>query len=226
MDYKIQLNHIRENCCLTKIPNDANSFLVLSIINNLWREEKASDSLIILENDVEVSRFIEQVNFFKTINQFDDIKLLTFPAWDCNPLDLISPKPSILSARINCLYQLANRDKNSKFIVAISVNSMLQKTINRSELDNIGIYLKVSKKISIQQLVDFLIDNGYERQACANNVGDFALRGGIVDVILQEAGDLTGYRIDFFGEEIDSIKLFDPITQITNSEVKTLQIFQ
>ena len=63
MDYKIQLNHIRENCCLTKIPNDANAFLVLSVINNLWQKDKASDSLIILENDVEVSRFIEQVNF-------------------------------------------------------------------------------------------------------------------------------------------------------------------
>lgn len=224
MDYKIQLNHIRENCCLTKIPNDANAFLVLSVINNLWQEEKASDSLIILENDVEVARFIEQVNFFKTINQFDDVKLLTFPAWDCNPLDFISPKPNILSARINCLYKLANRDKNSKFIVAVSVNSMLQKTINQSELNNIGLYLKIGKKISIQQLVNFLMDSGYERQASANNVGDFALRGGIVDIILQEAGDLSGYRIDFFGEEIDSIKLFDPITQITNSEVKTLQI--
>ena len=56
MDYKIQLNHIRENCCLTKIPNDANAFLVLSVINNLWQEEKASDSLIILENDVEISK--------------------------------------------------------------------------------------------------------------------------------------------------------------------------
>jgi transcription-repair coupling factor (superfamily II helicase) len=105
-----------------------------------------------------------------------------------------------------------------------SVNALLQKTVAPSQIKDLGIYLQIGSKISLPEIAEFLTAKGYNREVCANNVGDFAVRGGIVDIVMQQAADLIGYRVDFFGNEVESIKVFDPITQITQESVKSLEI--
>ncbi|OFW87573.1 MAG: transcription-repair coupling factor [Alphaproteobacteria bacterium RIFCSPLOWO2_12_FULL_40_11] len=100
----------------------------------------------------------------------------------------------------------------------------MQKTISPSQIKNSGLFLQTGSKISPTQISEILISKGYTREAVANNASEFAIRGGIVDIVMQKAADLIGYRLDFFGDEIESIKIFDPITQITQEMVKSLEI--
>lgn len=215
MDYKTKLSQLRESCVLVKTPTDAQAFLTAEISKNF----KESDLVFIAENDAEMDLLQKQLQFFSP-----HLEILTFPAWDCLPYDRNSPKQLILSSRIKTLYKLATRTEGQRFFIITSVNSFLQKTVAPSQIKNLGLYLQVGTKIALTQIAEVFVSKGYSREACANNVGEFAVRGGIVDVVMQSAADLIGYRIDFFGDVIESIKIFDPITQITQEAVKALEI--
>jgi transcription-repair coupling factor (superfamily II helicase) len=216
VDYKIKLKNIGESCVLIKTPQDSHGFLASEIAKNF---EDKSDILFIAENEAEMELIRSQISFFSP-----EIEILNFYAWDCLPYDRTSPKPLILANRIKTLYRLISRPEGKKFFIITSANALLQKTITPSQISNLGIYLNVGSKISITQISEFLIAKGYNREVCANNVGDFAVRGGIVDIVMQQAADLIGYRIDFFGDEIESIKAFDPLTQITQEHLKSVEI--
>ena len=215
MDYRLKLKNLKESSIVTKIPADAQVFLSAEIAKNF----PDSDLLFIAQNDVEIETAQKQIQFFAP-----HLEVLVFNAWDCLPFDRASPKPAILANRIKTLYRLATRKNNQKFFILTSINSLLQKTIAPNNIMDLGLYLEIGSKVSLTQIAEFLVSKGYERQVCANNVGEFAVRGGIVDVVMQQAADLIGYRIDFFGSEVESIKVFDPITQITQENVKSLEI--
>jgi transcription-repair coupling factor (superfamily II helicase) len=215
MDYKIKLKNIGESCVLTRIPSDAHGFIASEISKNF----SDSDLVFIAKNDAEMDFLQKQIQFF-----LPDFEILSFPAWDCSPYDRTSPKPLILANRIKTLYKLSTRADGKKYFIVTSINSLLQKTISPKQIKDLGLYLQIGSKASIPQISELLVAKGYSRQSCANNVGEFAVRGGIVDIVMQQAADLIGYRIDFFGDEVESIKVFDPITQITEEAVKSLEI--
>ena len=215
MDYKTKLKHINESCILTKVPADSQAFIATEISRNF----SESDLVFVAQNDAEMEIVQKQIQFFAP-----SFEVLNFYAWDCLPYDRASPKQSILAGRIKTLYRLTTRRENQKFFVITSVNSLLQKTIAASQIKDLGLYLQIGSKISLTQIAEFLVAKGYSREACANSIGEFAVRGGIVDIVMQQAADLIGYRVDFFGNEVESIKVFDPITQITQESVKSLEI--
>jgi transcription-repair coupling factor (superfamily II helicase) len=215
MDYKTKLNHLLQSSILTKTPEDAHGFLAAEISRNF----SDSDFVFIASNDAEMETIHQQINFFAS-----NLEVLNFYAWDCLPYDRASPKHLILANRVKTLYRLATRKEGQKFFIITSVNALLQKTVAPSQIKDLGIYLEIGNKISLPEIAEFLTAKGYNREVCANNVGDFAVRGGIVDIVMQKAADLIGYRVDFFGNEVESIKAFDPITQITQESVKSLEI--
>ena len=215
MNYKTKLSHLNESSILIKTPEDAHGFLAAEISRNF----SDSDFVFIASNDAEMEIIHKQINFFAP-----NLEVLNFYAWDCLPFDRASPKHLILANRIKTLYRLATRKEGQKFFIITSVNALLQKTVAPSQIKDLGIYLQIGSKISLPEIAEFLTAKSYNREVCANNVGDFAVRGGIVDIVMQQAADLIGYRVDFFGNEVESIKVFDPITQITQESVKSLEI--
>jgi len=215
MHYKTKLSHLNQSSILIKTPEDAHGFLAAEISRNF----SDSDFVFIASNDAEMEIIHKQINFFAP-----NLEVLNFYAWDCLPYDRASPKHLILANRIKTLYRLATRKEGQKFFIITSVNALLQKTVAPSQIKDLGIYLQIGSKISLPEIAEFLTAKGYNREVCANNVGDFAVRGGIVDIVMQQAADLIGYRVDFFGNEVESIKVFDPITQITQESVKSLEI--
>lgn len=215
MDYKVKLKQIAESCVLTRIPADAQGFLAAEISKNFV----SSDIIFIAENDAQIEVIYKQLQFFS-----QDRETLIFNAWDCLAFDRASPKPAILASRIKALYRLSSRKSGEKFFVITSVGAMLQKTIQPTQINDLGLYLQVGSKASLAQISEFLVAKGYVREACANNVGEFAVRGGIIDIVMQQAADLVGYRLDFFGDEVESIKIFDPVTQITQEALKQIEI--
>lgn len=215
MDYRIKLSHIRESCVLTKLPSDAQGFIASQIAHNFVNHDK----LFIVENDAQIELINQQLKFFNP-----DISIINFYGYDCLPYDRTSPKPQILSSRIKTLHTLSTRQENQNYFVITSINALMQKVVGQNLIKNLGLILEVKAKYSLDQICDFLINKGFVRHSNANNIGEFAVRGGIIDIVLTQAGDLIGYRIDFFGDEIESIKVFDPITQISYENVKKLEI--
>ncbi len=215
MDYKVKLKNIHESCVLPRTPKDAQSFLAAEISKNFSNQ----DFIFIASSENEMEEIYRQLKFFAP--QYD---ILNFYAWDCLPFDRASPKPLILSNRIKTLHQLASRKAGQNFFIITSVNAVLQKIIPASQIKNSGLFLQTKGRASIEEISAFLVTKGYRREACANDAGEFAVRGGIIDIVMQQMMEVIGYRIDFFGDEVESIKVFDPITQISNELVKTLEI--
>jgi transcription-repair coupling factor (superfamily II helicase) len=242
MDYKVKIKNIDDSTILKKVPEDSQIFILNEIIKN-FPTDKFCDVVYIAKNDAEMQfaekqflAFNEKIeqdkkgqNSSKEIlqnNLKDDKKftLLNFFAWDSLPYDRASPKQIILANRIKTLHLLASRKENERFFIITSINSIIQKTVPIEDLKLSGLFLSVGSKISLTQIAEFLIAKGYRRQICANNVNEFAVRGGIIDIVIQTSMELLGYRIDFFGDIVESIKIFDPITQLTNEEVKFIEI--
>lgn len=215
MDYRIKIKNINESCEINKLPADSHSFVASQLANNFLQ----NDIIYIVENDAEIESVHQQIKFFNP-----NLKIINFYGYDCLPFDRVSPKPQILASRIRTLYNLAHKSPEQKFLIITSVNALSQKVIPKNFIHNLGLLLQVKSKISLNQISEFLINKGYTRQTNANNIGEFAVRGGIIDIVTQQAGDIIGYRIDFFGTEIESIKIFDPISQISQENVKSFEI--
>jgi transcription-repair coupling factor (superfamily II helicase) len=187
------------------------------------------DLVFIAENDAQMENFEKQLHFFAP-HLIEKFEILHFPAWDCLPYDRVSPKQNIMSQRIKTLYKLANRDNSDdcrnrpNFLIITSSNAILQKVTPPNLIKNSGILAAAKSKISTTQIAEFLVFNGYQRQSCANNAGEFAIRGGIVDIVTQQRFESIGYRLDFFGEEVESVKAFDPLTQMSQETLRSIEI--
>jgi len=216
MHYQIQLNHLNHSAVLINCPIDSKGFIISQVIAQ--KKFITNDIVFIANNDAEMLLVANQVKFFAP-----SLPIINLPAFDSLPYDRSSPKSQILAQRIKALFLLQKPATTPRLIIT-SVNAVVQKTIAKNTLQNIGLSISKGDKVLVKSIANLLINLGYTRQTTANEVGEFAMRGGIVDVVLQQAGDIIGYRLDFFGEEVESIKIFDPITQLSYEEVKKLEI--
>ena len=149
------------------------------------------------------------------------LRLLPFPAWDCLPYDRVSPKPDIESARLATLAALAKGVEGPAVIVT-SVAAILQRVPPRAAIAEASFTAKLGKDVDRDALVAFLAGNGYARAGTVRDPGDFALRGGIVD--LWPPGTDEPLRLDFFGETLDAIRKFDPVTQLSRDSVEKVEL--
>jgi transcription-repair coupling factor (superfamily II helicase) len=150
--------------------------------------------------------------FFSALNPTErDRPLITLPASERDPYDGTSPHAEVLEQRALALYQAAQGSADSPRIIITSLRALLERTVPPSELRSSGITLRVGEQVPPESVVDLLIASGYLRQEPVTAVGEFSMRGGILDVFspLQEAP----HRIEFFGDTIDSIREFDSDTQ-------------
>ncbi|MGA9796853.1 MAG: hypothetical protein WBQ17_15110, partial [Rhizomicrobium sp.] len=152
-----------------------------------------------------------------------DISVLPFPSWDCLPYDRVSPKPDIESERLATLSALARRDKNSApAVVVTTVNALLQRVPPRDTIAGASFYTKVGGAVEHDALVSFLVRNGYARASTVREPGDFALRGGIID--LWPPGEDEPLRLDFFGTTLDAMRRFDAETQLSTDPVTEVEL--
>lgn len=148
-----------------------------------------------------------------------DISCLSFSAWDTVPYDRTAPAPEIIGKRIDTLVELTKKE-NKPFVLLTTVSALLQRVPPPSFFKDSVLELHVGGVISFSALKSFLLKNGYHNTDMVMESGDFAIRGGIMDIF--PAGFENPVRIDFFDDEIDTIKLFDPITQRTNKDIKEI----
>ncbi|EGF90581.1 transcription-repair coupling factor [Asticcacaulis biprosthecium C19] len=152
-----------------------------------------------------------------------ELDILSFPAWDCLPYDRLSPTPGVIAQRMYALSQLsAYRDKRPEkpVLFLTTASAMAQRVPPRSIVDQGRLSLKPGLTIDMTDLDAYFVNNGYTRVSTVAERGEFAVRGGLVDVFPPSADEPV--RLDFFGDSLESIRSFDPETQRSLKQISQL----
>ncbi|MGD0191501.1 MAG: transcription-repair coupling factor [Rhizomicrobium sp.] len=174
--------------------------------------------LFVAADDLGAQSTLETLRFFAP-----DVSVLPFPAWDCLPYDRVSPKPDTESRRLATLSALARHNKDSgPAVVVTTVNALVQRVPPRSAIMDASFFARVGNAIEHDSLVGFLVKNGYARAGTVREPGDFALRGGIID--LWPPGSDEPLRLDFFGATLDAIRTFDAETQLSTDQISEIEL--
>jgi transcription-repair coupling factor (superfamily II helicase) len=138
--------------------------------------------------------------------------ILEFPAWDCLPFDRVSPNPVILAARMSTLAALAT-GLAGPFVLLTTINAVTQRVPAKELMLTASFTAQVGDRVDEARLRSFLARMGFSPVSTVAEPGDFAIRGGIIDIY--PPGDLGPVRLDFFGDQLDGARRFDPISQRT-----------
>lgn len=197
---------------LSHVPDGMDAF----ILAELAREGKPVAYVV---SDGQRLQNIEQTLSFAA----PDIPVLTLPAWDCLPYDRVSPSADVSARRLAALSGLIALYLNPHpAIVLVTVNAMLQKVAPADVIDSLGFSAKPGNQIRMDDIAARLERNGFDRVATVREVGEFAVRGGILDVFVP--GSEEPVRLDFFGDTLESIRSFDPANQRTIGQVRSLDL--
>ncbi|MDF7777128.1 transcription-repair coupling factor [Sphingomonas sp. AOB5] len=145
-----------------------------------------------------------------------EIEIVSYPAWDCLPYDRASPTLRVMSERLAALHTLQTPAKKPRLFVT-TVNAATQRALTRFRIRQLVARLAPGERISLDKLTNLLSSNGYVRLDTVNDAGEFAVRGGLVDLF--PSGAEQPLRLDFFGDEIESVRTFDPADQRTTGRV-------
>ncbi len=152
-----------------------------------------------------------------------EIPVLTLPAWDCLPYDRVSPSSDTSARRLAALSGLiAYHRKPHAAIVLVTVNAMLQKVAPQDVIESLAFSARPGNQVRMDDIAGRLERNGFDRVATVREVGEFAVRGGILDVFVP--GTEEPVRLDFFGDTLESIRSFDPASQRTTGQVRSLDL--
>jgi transcription-repair coupling factor (superfamily II helicase) len=147
--------------------------------------------------------------------------ILTLPAWDCLPYDRVSPNGVTIAARMTALATLTDAATRGA-IVLTAVNALIQKLPPRDLVATMSFAARAGQVVDSGRLVEWAAVNGYLRVPTVRETGEFAVRGGLVDLF--PAGMETPLRFDFFGRQLESIRTFDPATQRTTGNVPAIAL--
>jgi transcription-repair coupling factor (superfamily II helicase) len=140
-----------------------------------------------------------------------DAEVLHFPAWETLPHERLSPTPEIVGRRLAVLGRLARRDPASTMVVTASVRGAVQ-PLAEGLADATPVELAVGERgHDLAQVAAQLVERAYHRVDMVSRRGEFALRGGILDVFPPTAEH--PYRVEFFGDEVDQIRAFSVADQ-------------
>ncbi|MBI1329773.1 MAG: transcription-repair coupling factor [Alphaproteobacteria bacterium] len=174
--------------------------------------------VFVAADDVRAQAIGEAVHFFAP-----SLTVLPLPAWDCLPYDRVSPKPDIESQRLATLAALARRKPDAApAVVVTTINAILQRLPPREAVAEASFFAKVGAAIDLDALTAFLVRNGYVKSGTVREPGDFALRGGIVD--LWPPGTDQPLRLDLFGNVLEALKKFDAVTQLSSDPVSEIEL--
>ncbi|MEN2878679.1 transcription-repair coupling factor [Mannheimia haemolytica] len=155
----------------------------------------------------------------KALPQFAGLPVQLFPDWETLPYDNFSPHQDIISARLSALFEL---QQGRQQILLLPINTLMQKVCPPNYLANNVLLIKKGDRFSIQKLRLQLENAGYRAVEQVLEYGEYAVRGSILDLFPMGAEE--PFRLDFFDDEIDSIRTFDVDNQRTKTEIAEINL--
>ena len=205
---------------LANVPTGMEGLVVADLARALAAQENAPwPTLLVVCRDTERMAELERaLGFFAP-----GIEVLPFPAWDCLPYDRASPNGSIVARRMTTLARLARvKGREAGTIVLTTVNAALQRVPKRALVATQSFSAAPGNALSMDDVVAWAEVNGFLRTSTVRDTGEYAVRGGIVD--LYPPGLPAPVRLDFFGDTLESIRSFDPETQRTAMQLRSLDL--
>jgi transcription-repair coupling factor (superfamily II helicase) len=180
------------------------------------RAETDAPVVHVCRDDARMARMAEAIGFFAP-----EVEVLRFPAWDCLPYDRVSPNPEIVAERVATLTRLLEAPSRPRILLT-TVNALAQKVPPPATFQDATMTLRKGGRVQPEALTAFLESNGYHRTGTVMEHGEYAVRGGIID--LYPAGESDPVRLDLFGDEIEDMRRFDTATQRSGKVVPELRL--
>ncbi len=178
--------------------------------------ETTAPVLHIARDDQRLQALSDLLGFFAP-----HITVLRFPGWDCLPYDRASPSNAVVAERIATLSALLNPPA-AKMIVLTTAAAIAQRVPPRVSFSETSLSVSVGSVVLPEKLAAFLQARGYNRTDTVMEPGEYAMRGGIIDIY--PAGEPEPVRMDLFGDTVETIRRFDPETQRSSSKDTKFEI--
>lgn len=183
------------------------------LFEGLWESPKAlllhaiqtfsKKHVIVITSDSHENPLYQDLAFFQKEGVFE------MPSWEALPGEEVPPSRDIMGRRLEVLHHLSTR--KSPAILLTSLQSFLQKVVSRKTLSSIFWSLKEGQEVVFEDLIYIFSSLGYEQAKLVDDKGKFAVRGGIIDIF--PVSEKAPYRIEFFGNQIEALRIFDPMSQ-------------
>ena len=184
-----------------------------------WALAKASselgkDLLVLTGEGQEESRLLQNIEFFVSKPP------IALPSWETLPSERIAPSADIVGARQKALQAIVHRTQ--PLIIVSSLQSSLHRVLSEQVLRNDTLLIKKGEELPFDVFTDHLAIIGYARRPVAVEKGEFAIRGGIVDIF--PVAEQRPVRIELYDDQVDSIRWYDPLSQRTQEAIGSISI--
>ena len=173
--------------------------------------------LVVTKDNRHTQSLEEEIRFY--LGQHNDIPLLSYPDWECLVYDRFSPHQDIISQRLRTLSSLPALDQG---IIVLSISNLLQRTPPQEYIAAHSFSLSTGDRLDTDKFKRQLETASYRHVSQVFEHGEYAVRGGIIDLF--PMGSTHPYRIDLFGDEVDTIRLFDTESQRSSDSVKHIEL--
>ena len=184
----------------------------------ILRELEASDGPVchIARDDKRLVAMQDALRFFAP-----DMPVVVFPGWDCLPYDRVSPNADISAARMATLAALVH-GMPKRFVLLTTLGAATQRIPARKILREAAFSAQVGGRVDEKALRNFLVRMGFVQSPTVMEPGDYAVRGGIIDIF--PPGEQGPIRLDLFGDILDGARRFDPATQRTTEKLDLIEL--
>lgn len=205
----------RADLIFTGVPEGLDALVLARLVEEAADGARSGLLLHVARDDRRLDVLEGQLRFFAP-----KVRVVPFPAWDTVPYDRSGPNAEIVAKRITALSRLALGNRSEPVVVLTTVNAVLQKVPPKAFIRTAMKSLAPGQRVDLNRLVARLSRAGYTRTGTVMEQGEFAVRGGIVDLF--PPGRQNPVRLDFFGDTLETIKAFDAETQRTSKVLRKL----
>ena len=198
---------------ITGLTFASKSFIVGNTISSLNKKNNNGQKNIyyyILENELDIEKKKRDIEYF---TQGIDIEILEFPKKDIRDFDIVSESLEIYIKRMQVFSKILDKNQGrlkKDVVVILSIEAMMQRLLPLNILMKNNISLKKDQEIALDLIIEKLVRMGYKREDVAENMGEFSVKGGILDISIEKE---QGLRVEFWGDIITSIRTYSNISQ-------------
>ncbi|MBV9970009.1 MAG: transcription-repair coupling factor, partial [Xanthobacteraceae bacterium] len=205
---------------LANVADGAEGFVLADLARAVaaGKDAPATSLLVVCRDGARMAQLARALAFFAP-----EIAVTEFPAWDCQPYDRASPLPGIVAQRMTSLARLARLKGGERASMALTtVNAIVQRVPARAVVSTQAFSATPGNMLAMDGIVAWLELNGYTRASTVREAGEYAVRGGLIDLF--PPGRPDPVRLDFFGDTLESIRSFDPETQRSTDQLHALDL--
>ncbi len=210
-----------EELLFSRAPEGFDAFLCADLARALARQAEGQPAVF-----VHVARDAARSASFREALRFanPDVEILDIPGWDCQPYDRVSPHANVVSRRMTALSRLARASSSAERprVVTTTADCLLQRVPPKKMVSAESFSAAPGNVVKLDELALWLAANGFLRASTVRETGEYAQRGGLIDLF--PPGLTAPIRLDFFGDTLESIRAFDPETQRATGQLRALDL--